>query len=144
MSFDEIPIRMLRLGVDRKWLATQCDYKLGSIASILAPNGNPKHKTDKALRRIWEALDREEARQAAEKAAAASPPVQLSERQQLVLRPTDAEYEAWSRAHARTVEDHPTLRDWAVASLNETAARIAALTNLRTPPGAEGKPRKNA
>lgn len=65
MTFEKIPLRMLKLGVDRAWLALQCDYSASHIAKILAPNGDIKAKTDKALRRIWESLDREEVRQKA-------------------------------------------------------------------------------
>ena len=109
-SFEQIPIRMLQLGVDRPWLAEQCDYTPDSLRQILAPNG--KGKTNKALRRIWEALDREESRQSAAKT---NPPF---ERQQLVLRPTDAEYEQWCRA----ANGKPT-NLWAIEMLNEAASR---------------------
>ena len=51
----------------------------------------------------------------------------VAERQQLVLRPTEAEYEAWSRA--QLAAGTPTLRDWAVDTLNETAARLAGLAS---------------
>jgi hypothetical protein len=116
MTFEEIPQRMMKLGVDRAWLAKECDYSAGSLAAILAPNGNQKSKTDKALRRIWEALDREEARRSA--------PVRATmERQQLVLRPTDDEFEDWNRAAITTQE---TLMEWSMRSLNEQAAAAAA------------------
>lgn len=61
MNFDDIPLRMAKLGVDRAWLAKQCDYSASTLANALAPKGT--NKTEKALRRIWEALDREEERQ---------------------------------------------------------------------------------
>jgi hypothetical protein len=111
MTFEEIPIRMMQLGVDRAWLAAQTDYKLPHIGNILAPNGAPKNKTDKALRRIWEALDREEERQ--------QKPAVSMERQQLVLRPTDAEYNLWNRAANKAGE---TMLDWTVRTLTQQAA----------------------
>jgi hypothetical protein len=117
---------MLQLGVDRDWLAETCDYKRAHVGNILAPNGDPKAKNDKALRRIWEALDREEKRQEEARASAATPVYPMPERQQLVLRPTEDEYEAWSSAQLAT--GSPTLRDWAVDTLNETSARLASLT----------------
>lgn len=109
-SFDQIPIRMLQLGVDRQWLADQCDYTRGTLAAILAPNGSPKFKTNKALRRMWEALDREQERQESKKVRP------IFERQQLVLRPTDEEYARWSEA--QRLGGQPTLAKWALDSLN--------------------------
>lgn len=125
----------MELGISREWLAEKCHYSKSSIVNILAPGGS--NRSLKALTRISEVLTAEEARQAAEKAAAAAPPPVIPERQQLVLRPTDAEYEAWSAA--QTATGHPTVRDWAVDSLNETAARLAALTDLRAKPPQQGK-----
>jgi hypothetical protein len=113
VTFSEIPARMLKLGVNRPWLCSACDYTPSTLASILAPKGT--NKTDKALRRIWEALDREESRQAA---LASHPPF---ERQQLVLRPTDREYAAW----CREAGGEP-LQEWALAALNRAAARYLA------------------
>jgi Peptidase S24-like len=115
MSFDEIPLRMMKLGVDRAWLALHCDYKLGTLAAILAPNGNLSHKTDKALRRIEEALDREEARQ--------QNPVTPLELHQIVLRPTDDEFNNWNR---QANKENMIVKDWCMQTLNEAAAKILA------------------
>lgn len=106
MTFAEIPIRMLQLGVDRQWLCKECDYSSSTLAGLLAPKGS--NKNDKALRRIWEALDREDARQ--------KTPVAAFERQQLVLRPNEHEYRIWSAAQRKSGAS--TLADWAVTSLN--------------------------
>ena len=108
MTFEEIPIRMLQLGVDRPWLCRECDYTPSTLASILAPKGTAK--SDKALRRIWEALDREEARQ--------KNPEVAFETQQLVLRPSDAVYAHWNDAALR---EGKRVTEWATDSLNSMA-----------------------
>ena len=92
MTFEEIPIRMLQLGVDRPWLAQECDYSQSTIANFLAPNGDPKSKTQKALRRIWEALDREEERQK----SAVMLPAPLGHR--VFLEPTEEQFDTWMQA----------------------------------------------
>ncbi len=93
----------------RAWLCEQCDYKPGSLAQILAPNGSLKFKTDKALRRIWEALDREEARQLAEKNA--PEPTPLSN---LVIRVDTEEFDNWCRA---ALSHEQIVSDWAVGAI---------------------------
>lgn len=110
MTFEEIPLRMMKLSVTRKWLCEQCDYTPSTLASILAPKGT--NKTEKALRRIWEALDREEERQGQ---AAAKPPYEL---QQLVLRPDDAHFELWNEVSRKAGMN---IREWAVAALTRNA-----------------------
>jgi hypothetical protein len=110
MNFDDIPYRMKKLDVDRAWLAEQCDYSLRTVSAILAPNASPANKTEKALRRIWEALDREEARQQS--------PVALLEQHQLVLRPSDQQFDSWNReanAHGMLI------KDWCIEALNAAA-----------------------
>lgn len=110
MTFDEIPMRMMKLGVDRAWLADQCDYSLGSLARILAPNGDPKAKNDKALRRIWEALDREEERQ--------KKPTVSEDKCAIVVRPTVDELTDWNTA---SLSQHLTIEQWAIQQLNRAA-----------------------
>lgn len=110
MNFDEIPIRMLKLGVDRAWLAEQCDYTAGSLARILAPNGDPKAKTDKALRRIWEALDREEQRQ--------KRPLAPESICQIVVRPSVDKFTEWNKA---ALNEKITIEQWAIQALNKAA-----------------------
>jgi SOS-response transcriptional repressor LexA len=113
MTFDQIPIRMLQLGVDRTWLASECDYSLSTLANAIAPNGS--NKTDKALRRIWEALDREEERQR----ATATTPEAVHFR--VVLEPEKDRFDHWMQA----VYSKPgrTFDDWASAGLDAIAAR---------------------
>lgn len=113
MTFEQIPIRLLQLGLSRKWLAEECDYKLGTIAAILAPNGDPKHKTDKALRRMWEALDREEER----KKNANRIPAALGHR--VVIEPTDAQFNRWMEA-CYTLPGR-TFDQWAKSGLDAMA-----------------------
>lgn len=135
MNFDEIPIRMLQLNVDRPWLCQECDYKPGSLAQILAPNGNQKFKTDKALRRIWEALDREEERQK----SAVMLPAPLGHR--VFIEPTEAQFDHWMQA----VYQQPgrTFDTWAKTGLDSLAAEELSkikpaagnvLKSLPTPP----------
>lgn len=121
MRFEEIPIRMLQLGVNRAWLSRECDYSLAHVGNILA-RADTKSKTPKALRRIWEALDREEARQQL--------PVIHFERHQVVLRPSDEEYRVWSEAQRKGGQ--PTLIDWATDTLNAATTEITA-SNLEGP-----------
>jgi len=112
MTFEQIPHRMITLGVDREWLAKECDYSPRTLGAILAPKSSAINKTQKALRRIWEALDREEARQN-------QPKVQtLQESNQLVIKPTEEEFTHWSRVSAS--KGQPIL-EWCIESLNEAA-----------------------
>jgi len=110
MTFDEVPLKMIKLGVDRAWLARQCDYTTDSLRQILAPNG--KGKTAKALRRIWEALEREEIRQK-------RPAVQEAVCQ-IVVRPDVEEFTKWNKA---ALSKKKTVEDWAIDALNKAAAQ---------------------
>lgn len=124
MTFDEIPIRMMQLGVDRAWLAQQCDYKLGTLAAILAPNGNLSHKTDKALRRIWEALDREEERR--------KKPSITDEKCAIVIRAAVEEFEHWNKV---SMGKGQTIEQWAMEQLNLAANSLLEVPDdaFRTP-----------
>jgi hypothetical protein len=64
-------------------------------------------------------------------------PSVVVEAQQLVLRPSDDQYAAWSRAQA--IAGAPTVKAWAEETLDRTAARLADLSDL-----AAGKNRKQA
>lgn len=129
MTFDEIPIRMMQLGVDRPWLCAQCDYSPSTLASVLAPKGT--NKTDKALRRIWEALDREEARQK----SAIAIPAPLGHR--VFIEPTEEQFDTWMQA----VYHQPgrTFDTWAKEGLDalaeEELANIAKQPTLKVAEG---------
>jgi hypothetical protein len=125
MNFEEIPIRMLQLGVDRTWLAEQCDYTKGSLARILAPNGDPKAKTDKALRRIWEALDREEERQK----QALYKPATLTNT--VTLTPTVAQFDRWMKA---AYKYHDSFDEWAKEGLDRLAENESTLKVAKDAP----------
>lgn len=128
MTFEEIPGRMAKLGVDRAWLAAQCDYTPDSLRQILAPRG--KGKTDKALRRIWEALDREEERQ-----STPALPQPLSHR--VYLEPTSAEFDRWMAAAYRV--PGRTFDQWAREGLDAIAAsELDQLRGLRVADAADG------
>ena len=123
MTFDEIPLRMLQLGVDRPWLCEACDYKPGSLAAILAPNGNKKHKTEKAMRRIWEALDREEDRQRGSNTL----PAPLGHR--VFLEPTEAQFDRWMEAvYAKPGRNFDT---WSKEGLDAIAKEELAAIKLK-------------
>lgn len=130
-SFDQIPIRMLQLGVDRQWLAENCDYTRTHINNILAPNGDARAKTNKALRRMWEALDREEEKQAlAESGIIEKPP------HTMVLSFDDDEYASLEFA---ALASNLTLREWSHETLIGAAAmdpEIIAREILLTSPDA--------
>lgn len=128
MTFTEIPARMAALGVNREWLAQQCDYSERTVASILAPNGNPANKTDKALRRIWEALDREEERQ--------KKPKELPETAAFLIRPTHEEFPLWNQASA---EQRMTLEQWAIQGLNQYSEEFLDELEKQAAPKAENK-----
>ena len=130
MKFEDIPIRMLQLGVDRTWLAEQCDYTKGSLARILAPNGDPKAKTDKALRRIWEALDREEERQKAEHFK----PATLTNT--VTLTPTVEQFDRWMKAAYR---HHDSFDAWAKAGLDRLAEQEPSLKVAEDEPNYKSK-----
>lgn len=110
MSFDEIDPRLKKLGKDRAWLAAQCDYSTSTLASALAPNGS--NKTPKALRRMWEALDREEQRQKQEKYK----PAPLTNT--VTLTPTVDQFDRWMRAAYR---NHDSFDEWAKEGLDALA-----------------------
>lgn len=110
MTFEQIPIRMLQLGVDRVWLAKQCNYSTGSLAAILAPKGNAKAKTDKALRRIWEVLDREEELR--------KRPSSTTEKCAIIVRPSADELTEWNKA---SMKQCLTIEQWAIQQLNDAA-----------------------
>ena len=114
MKFEDIQVRMLQLGVDREWLAKECDYTPGSLARILAPKGDPKAKTQKALRRIWEALDREEERQ--------KKPTISEEKCAIIVRPNTEEFTLWNKA---SMKQHLTIEEWALEQLNLAAKNKA-------------------
>jgi hypothetical protein len=128
MTFEQITTRLIQLGKDRAWLAQECDYSLAHIANALAPNGDDKAKTRKALRRMWEALDREEERQR----MAAEAPSALGHR--VVLEPTKEQFDAWTRCAVLSREGN--LDDWAKAGLDAKAARelpaLLAARNAQT------------
>jgi SOS-response transcriptional repressor LexA len=111
MTFEQIPIRMLQLGVDRAWLANACDYSLSTLGNAIAPNGS--NKTDKALRRIWEALDREEERQKGLSTSNEKVPFRV------VLEPDKERFDRWMQA----VYSKPgrTFDDWATTGLDALA-----------------------
>jgi hypothetical protein len=88
---------------------------MSSIANILAKGGNPASKTEKALRRIWEALDREEERQ-----QGTINPIELN---QLVIRLDDDEFEKLSQLAAK---EGMTVKDWCLMALDAAAQQIAA------------------
>lgn len=127
MSFDEIPIRMMQLGVDRAWLAKECDYSPRTMAAILAPNASPSNKTDKALRRIWEALDREEERR--------KKPAITDEKCAIVIRAAVDEFEHWNKV---SMGKGLTIEQWAMEQLNRAANSLlevpASAFNLRHEP----------
>lgn len=125
MKFEDIPLRMMQLGVDRMWLAEQCDYSKRTMGAILAPNGSPANKTDKALRRIWEALDREEERQKAEHFK----PATLTNT--VTLTPSVAQFDRWMKAAYR---NHDSFDEWAKQGLDRMAEEEPTLKVAEEPP----------
>jgi PAS domain-containing protein len=115
MTFSDITIRLKQLGLDRKWLAEQCHYSLSHVSNALAPKGNESSKSETTLKRMWEALDREEERQ---RDAIRIPPAL---RQRVVIEPTDEQFDRWMRA-AYSVPGR-TFDTWAKAGLEELAER---------------------
>lgn len=134
MNFDDIQLRMRELGVDRTWLAAATDYTPAHLANILAPNGDEKSKTKKALRRIWEALDREES---ARKLAAAMPSP-LGYR--VFIEPTEEQFDRWMAA-AYSVPGR-NFDHWSREGLDALAAK--ELTHLAGDPGTPPAPVLNS
>jgi len=127
MTFEEIPIRMLQLGISRQWLAGACDYSSSTLASIIAPKGT--NRTDKALRRVWEVLDREEERQ---KAALRAPGPLTNI---VTLTPSVAQFDRWMKAAYAT---HDSFDAWAKEGLDRRAEEeLGNASHLRV---AEDKP----
>lgn len=119
MTFDEIPIRMRKLGVDRAWLMAECRYSKSTLANILAPKGS--NRNERALETIWEALDREEQRQSA-------PALPSPLNHKVVLEPTNAQFDKWSAAFKHS--PYPTFTEWAKAGLDSIAAEEFKLSSV--------------
>lgn len=123
-SFEAIAIRMKRLKVDRAWLSKQTHYSISSIANALAPKGNANSKTDSALARMWEALDREEERQKAVELA----PLIIGPR--LLIEPTQEQFDRW--IDVATSKPGRTFQQWAKEGLDAKAdAELPALLAAR-------------
>lgn len=110
MTFEEIPSRMRALGVDREWLMRECRYSKSTLASTLAPKGT--NRNERALKTIWEALDREEDRQK-------TPAIPEPLRQPLILEPTPVQFDRWTSAFKHS--PYPTFSEWAKAGLDAMA-----------------------
>lgn len=65
IPFDEIDKRLDALGLDRKWLAESSGRKPDSIRVALAPNADPKNRTQLLQKALSDAIEREEEAQAA-------------------------------------------------------------------------------
>lgn len=64
IPFDEIDERLQRINKDRAWLAAESGRKINSIRVALAPNADPKNRSQLLQRALSEAIEREEKRQA--------------------------------------------------------------------------------
>lgn len=124
MTFEEIPERMRILSVKRPWLAEVCHYSLSHISNALAPKGNESSKTEATLKRMWEALDREEERQRSLNHTT----VDLGQR--LFLDPTKEQFDNWMRASYATADGN--FDSWAKEGLDaKAAAELPSLLEAR-------------
>lgn len=136
MNFDEIPLRMAKLGVDRDWLMKECRYSKSTLANILAPKGS--NKNERALETIWKALDREEERQ--KKPVFPDP---LGHR--VFIEPSQAQFDRWMQAAYS--KPGRTFDEWAIAGLESIAdEELSKISNSLSPKPAikamEDPPRK--
>ena len=128
MNFDEIPLRMAKLGVDRIWLMKECRYSKSTLANILAPKGS--NKNERALETIWNALDREEERQ--EKPVLPAP---LGHR--VFIEPTGQQFDRWMQAaYSRPGRNFD---QWVKTGLDSLAAEELANLSSAPSPKAEIK-----
>jgi hypothetical protein len=121
----DIKKAMVALGVDRAWLAKECGWSMSNVVNVLAPKGS--NRSPKAFDKITKVLDAERQRRLVPEVA--------FQCHQLVLRPSQAEFNKWSEAHLKwasaqqTDAAHPgvlpprSLVDWAMASLNALSER---------------------
>lgn len=65
IPYDEIDNRLKAIGKNRAWLAERSGRSPGSLRAALAPNANPKNRTNLLQRALSETIEREEADQAA-------------------------------------------------------------------------------
>lgn len=61
IPFEELDSRLLKLGKDRSWLAEVTPYSADYIRTVLAPNST--RRTDRVLRILSEAIEKEETAQ---------------------------------------------------------------------------------
>ena len=115
IPFEEIDQRLKSLDKDRTWLAQESQRSEGSIRSALAPKAHPKQRSELLQKALTDAIEREESRHTLA--------IQSFESQQLVLRPSDEEYRAWSQSQRESGDE--TLSAWAASTLNRIAEQKA-------------------
>lgn len=114
IPFEEIDARLKKIEKDREWLAASTGRKLSSIKVSLAPNADPKNRSEMLQRVLSDAIEKEEVAQRSS--------VRLPD--QLALAPTADEFNAWCRAYKASQAE--TLKEWAIDELNKAAAEWAA------------------
>lgn len=65
IPFEEIDAALKALGKDRSWLVENSGRSPGAIRSALAPNASAQHRSELLQKALTDAIEREEARQAA-------------------------------------------------------------------------------
>lgn len=122
IPFDEIDSRLTDIKKDRQWLAEVTPYSADYIRTVLAPNST--RRTERVMTILSEAIEKERANQAAEKAkeideAAAKREAELKalrEGPALVLRPKEEQFHKWEAA---ALDQRKTLSDWAAWAIDE-------------------------
>ena len=112
IPFEEIDDRLKALGLDRLWLSKNTPYSAAYIRDVMATNST--RRSERVQKIISEAIEREETSQAV--------PAVVFESHQLVLRPSDEDYNRWNDA-ANLANKRVT--DWVVDTLNMIGAEKA-------------------
>ncbi len=114
IAFENMDERLKAISKDRNWLAEVSGKKPDTIRGALAPNAPLFKRSESLQKALSEAIEREETSQAV--------PAVVFESHQLVLRPSDEDYNRWNDA-ANLANKRVT--DWVVDTLNMIGAEKA-------------------
>jgi hypothetical protein len=116
ITFDDIQIRLDKLGLKRSWLAEASGRSASSIRSALAPNAPKKQRSELLQKALSDAIEREEERRM--KTSIVSMPVVLPDRVTIECKPE--ERRNWQAA--AMASPYKDFDKWAVVELNKAAA----------------------
>lgn len=114
IPFEEIDIRLEKLGKDRAWLARETPYSSDYLRTVLAKNST--RRTERVQSVISDAIEREESLQEAAQAQA----VEALKQHAITIYPTREQFNRWTSAFKHS--DADTMEEWAEIGLDDLAA----------------------